>query len=74
VKQKELSPKKITKARADAASLIAQTNKELEAEKKLTLQQLETQIDELRQLIIEKLLGEFYSVDNIEQGDGLSGE
>lgn len=47
----------ITEARSDAAKLIDQTNKELEAQKSLALQQLETQVDELSQLIKEKLLG-----------------
>jgi len=47
----------INQARNDAASLIELTNKELEAQKKLALQKLETQIDELRQLIKEKLIG-----------------
>ena len=41
----------------DAAKLIERTNKELEAQKSLALQQLETQVDELSQLIKEKLLG-----------------
>ena len=47
----------ITQARTDAAKLIAQTNKELEAQKSLALEKLETQVDELSQLIKEKLLG-----------------
>ena len=47
----------IGQARTDAAKLIAQTNKELEAQKSLALQKLETQVDELSQLIKEKLLG-----------------
>ena len=47
----------ITQARKDAANLIEQTNKELEAQKSLALQKLETQVDELSQLIKEKLLG-----------------
>ena len=47
----------IGQARTDAANLIAQTNKELEAQKSLALQKLETQVDELSQLIKEKLLG-----------------
>ena len=34
-----------------------QTNKDLEAQKALALQQLETQVDELSQLIKEKLIG-----------------
>ena len=44
-------------ARADAAKLIERTNKELEAQKSTALAQLETQVDELSQLIKEKLLG-----------------
>ena len=47
----------ITQARKEATSLIEQTNKELEAQKSVALQQLETQIDELSALIKEKLLG-----------------
>jgi len=47
----------IDQARKDATKLIEQTNKELEAQKSLALQQLETQVDELSQLIKEKLLG-----------------
>jgi len=47
----------ISDARAEAAKLIEQTNKELEAQKSLALQQLETQVDELSQLIKDKLLG-----------------
>jgi F-type H+-transporting ATPase subunit b len=47
----------ITEAREDAAKLIEKTNKELETQKSLALQQLETQVDELSQLIKEKLLG-----------------
>jgi F-type H+-transporting ATPase subunit b len=47
----------ISEARAEAAKLIEQTNKELEAQKSLALQQLETQVDELSQLIKDKLLG-----------------
>jgi F-type H+-transporting ATPase subunit b len=47
----------IGQARTDAAKLIAQTNKELEAQKSLALEKLETQVDELSQLIKEKLLG-----------------
>jgi F-type H+-transporting ATPase subunit b len=41
----------------DATKLIEKTNKELESQKSLALQQLETQVDELSQLIKEKLLG-----------------
>ena len=47
----------IGEARADAAKLIERTNKELEAQKSTALAQLETQVDELSQLIKEKLLG-----------------
>jgi len=47
----------IGQARTDAANLIEKTNKELEAQKSLALEQLETQVDELSQLIKEKLLG-----------------
>ena len=47
----------ISQAREDAAKLIDKTNKELESQKSLALQQLETQVDELSQLIKEKLLG-----------------
>jgi F-type H+-transporting ATPase subunit b len=54
---KEIVGQEIAQARKDAASLIDRTNLELEAQKKLALQQLETQIDELSQLIKEKLLG-----------------
>ena len=47
----------IGQARTDAVNLIAQTNKELEAQKSIALEKLETQVDELSQLIKEKLLG-----------------
>jgi F-type H+-transporting ATPase subunit b len=47
----------IGEARADAAKLIERTNKELEAQKSNALAQLETQVDELSQLIKQKLLG-----------------
>ena len=47
----------IGQARTDAANLIAQTNKELEAQKSRALEKLESQVDELSQLIKEKLLG-----------------
>ena len=47
----------IGQARTDAATLIERTNKELEAQKSLALEKLETQVDELSQLIKEKLLG-----------------
>jgi len=47
----------IAQARKDAASLIDKTNRELEAQKNLALEKLETQVDELSDLIKEKLLG-----------------
>ena len=54
---KEIVASEINDARQDAAKLIQQTNKELEAQKSLALEKLETQVDELSQLIKEKLLG-----------------
>jgi F-type H+-transporting ATPase subunit b len=54
---KDIVALEINQARQDAAKLIEQTNRELEAQKSLALQQLETQVDELSQLIKEKLLG-----------------
>jgi F-type H+-transporting ATPase subunit b len=54
---KDIVTFEITEARSDAAKLIEQTNKELEAQKSLALEKLETQVDELSQLIKEKLLG-----------------
>jgi F-type H+-transporting ATPase subunit b len=54
---KDVVAVEINQARLDATKLIEQTNKELEAQKSLALQQLETQVDELSQLIKEKLLG-----------------
>jgi len=54
---KAIVAQEISQARSDAAGLIQQTNKELEAQKQLALQKLETQIDDLSQLIKEKLLG-----------------
>jgi F-type H+-transporting ATPase subunit b len=54
---KDIVALEITEARNDAAKLIEQTNKELEAQKSLALEKLETQVDELSQLIKEKLLG-----------------
>jgi len=54
---KDMVAEEIGQARTDAANLIAKTNTELEAQKSLALQQLETQVDELSQLIKEKLLG-----------------
>jgi F-type H+-transporting ATPase subunit b len=54
---KDIVASEINQARQDAAKLIQQTNKELEAQKSLALDKLETQVDELSQLIKEKLLG-----------------
>jgi F-type H+-transporting ATPase subunit b len=54
---KDVVADEINQARQDATKLIDQTNKELEAQRSLALQQLETQVDELSQLIKEKLLG-----------------
>jgi len=54
---KDVVALEIDQARKDATNLIEKTNKELEAQKSLALQQLETQVDELSQLIKDKLLG-----------------
>ena len=54
---KDVVASEINQARLDASKLIEKTNKELETQKTLALQQLETQVDELSQLIKEKLLG-----------------
>jgi|TARA_B100000475_G_C14857410_1_gene256120 F-type H+-transporting ATPase subunit b len=54
---KDVVALEINEARQDATKLIEKTNKELESQKSLALQQLETQVDELSQLIKEKLLG-----------------
>ena len=54
---KEIVTSEINQARNDAASLIEKTNKELAAQKSLALEKLETQVDELSELIKEKLLG-----------------
>ena len=54
---KEIVASEINQARQGASKLIQQTNKELEAQKSLALEKLETQVDELSQLIKEKLLG-----------------
>ena len=54
---KDVVAVEIDQARQDAAKLIEKTNKDLEAQKALALQQLETQVDELSQLIKEKLIG-----------------
>jgi F-type H+-transporting ATPase subunit b len=54
---KEIVASEIEQARKDAANLINKTNKELEAQKTLALEKLETQVDELSDLIKSKLLG-----------------
>jgi F-type H+-transporting ATPase subunit b len=54
---KDIVAAEINEARSDAAKLIERTNKDLEAQKTQALEQLETQVDELSQLIKEKLLG-----------------
>ena len=54
---KDVVAVEINEARQDAAKLIERTNKELESQKSIALEQLETQVDELSQLIKEKLLG-----------------
>jgi F-type H+-transporting ATPase subunit b len=54
---KDVVAGEIDEARKDATKLIERTNAELETQKSLALQQLETQVDELSQLIKEKLLG-----------------
>ena len=54
---KDVVAVEINEARQDAAKLIERTNKELESQKTIALEQLETQVDELSQLIKEKLLG-----------------
>ena len=48
---KDVVTLEISQARTDTTNLIEQTNKELEAQKSLALKKLETQIDELSQLI-----------------------
>ena len=54
---KDVVAAEINEARKDAAKLIERTNKDLEAQKSIALEQLEGQVDELSQLIKEKLLG-----------------
>ena len=54
---KDVVALEIGQSRTDAAKLIEQTNKELEAQKSAALEKLETQVDELSQLIKDKLLG-----------------
>jgi F-type H+-transporting ATPase subunit b len=54
---KEIVALEIDQARKDAANLIKKTTNELEAQKVLALEKLETQVEEFSQLIKEKLLG-----------------
>jgi len=54
---KEIVASEINQARKDAANLIARTNRELDTQKSLALEKLETQIEELSQQITDKLLG-----------------
>jgi len=54
---KDIVALEISQARKDALKLMEQTNKELETQKTLALQQLESQVDSLSDLIKEKLLG-----------------
>ena len=53
---KAIVAKEIDQARKDASNLIAKTNRELETQKSIALEKLETQVDELSQLIKEKLI------------------
>ena len=55
---KDSVAEEIAEARSDAAKLIEQTNKELEVQKSRAIEKLETQVDELSQLIKKKVLGE----------------
>tara|TARA_B100000780_G_scaffold278807_1_gene253780 strand:- start:3276 stop:3752 length:477 start_codon:yes stop_codon:yes gene_type:complete len=54
---KQVVALEITQARKDAASLIDKTNRELETQKTAALEKLDSQIDELSDLIKGKLLG-----------------
>jgi len=54
---KDVVAAEINEARKDASKLIEITNRELEDQKTLALEQLESQVDDLSQLIKEKLLG-----------------
>ena len=54
---KQVVAEEINQARKDAASLIDKTNRELETQKTSALEKLDSQIDELSDLIKEKLLG-----------------
>jgi len=54
---KQIVASEIDQARKDAANLIARTNRELDTQKSLALEKLETQIEELSLQITDKLLG-----------------
>jgi F-type H+-transporting ATPase subunit b len=54
---KDVVALEINEARKDATTLIEKTNRDLEVQKSTALTQLEAQVDELSQLIKEKLLG-----------------
>ena len=54
---KQVVAEEINQARKDAASLIDKTNRELETQKTSALEKLDSQIDELSDLIKGKLLG-----------------
>ena len=54
---KEIVSGDINEARNATGALLDKTNKELEEQKKVALEKLEVQIDELSQLIKEKLVG-----------------
>ena len=54
---KDVVTQEINEARKDASALIERTNRDLEAQKTVALEKLEEQVDELSQLIKEKLLG-----------------
>ena len=54
---KQVVAEEINQARKDAASLIDKTNRELETQKATALEKLDSQIDELSDLIKGKILG-----------------
>ena len=54
---KDRVTREVSEARRDTAKLLERRRTELETQRSLALQQLETQIDELSDLIQDKLLG-----------------
>jgi F-type H+-transporting ATPase subunit b len=54
---KEIVAEEVNEARATAATLIDATNREVEAEKNIAFMQLESKIEELKDLIKIKILG-----------------